>query len=144
MEENLIIPIMSENAIIVLVALAILVAIAVPFIRRARQHKTVMSHEPIAISTGEDKPSEKETYLSRFIYKRRLTFHGKQSIWIRPEYYATLKEISRVIGRNNLSPTAYLDKVLEAHFEDNKEIVETLLEENTREQLAEAVCFRDL
>lgn len=144
MEENLIVPIMSENIIIVLVALAILIAIAVPFIRRARRHKTVMSHEPIVISIDEDKSSEKETYLSRFIYKRRLTFHGKQSIWIRPEYYATLKEISRVIGRNNLSPTAYLDKVLEAHFEEYKEIVETLLEENTREQLAEAVCFRDL
>ena len=48
---------------------------------------------------------------------------------IRPSYHERIREITRVIGRGDVTITAYVDKVLKAHLDDNRETIERLFEE---------------
>ena len=59
----------------------------------------------------------------------RLPFAGNKHVKIRPSYHERIREITRVIGRGDVTITAYVDKVLKAHLDDNRETIERLFEE---------------
>lgn len=67
---------------------------------------------------------EQDAYETRYIYASPATFSSGKTIRIRPEYYARLHEITTLTGRGNLSLIVYLDRVLQAHFEDNGPFIE--------------------
>ena len=131
---------MREDVIIICMAAIAVIAIAAPFIRRALRHRKMMGfgaseNEPDIVIIPEISPAEKERYLKRFIHRRRLPFRSTNSVWIRPEHHARIRSIIRVIGYGNVTITAYVDKVLEAHFEDTGNVVESLYEDNNPKQL---------
>jgi len=131
---------MRENIIIICMAAVAVIAIAVPFIRRALRHRKVvglraLENELDIVTIPNVSPAEKERYLKRFIHRRRLPFRSTNSVWIRPEHHARIRSIIRVIGYGNVTITAYVDKVLEAHFEDTGNVVESLYEDNNPKQL---------
>ena len=65
----------------------------------------------------------------RYICLLRLPFAGNKHVKIRPSYHERIREITRVIGRGDVTITAYVDKVLKAHLDDNRETIERLFEE---------------
>lgn len=130
---------MRENIIIICMAAVAVIAIAIPFIRRALRHRKMaglgtLENEPEIVIVPEISPVEKERYLKRFIHRRRLPFRSTNSVWIRPEHHVRIRSIIRVIGYGNVTITAYVDKVLEAHFEDTGNVVESLYEDNNPKQ----------
>ena len=115
---------MSDKAIILSVILAAVLCVAVPFIFRVcryrRRMKTLIVPDgpsgEVAVGTV---PTPEAEYLARYICLLRLPFAGHERI----------REITRVIGRGDVTITAYVDKVLKAHLDDNRETIERLFEE---------------
>lgn len=130
---------MRENIIIIGIIAVAVIAIAVPFIRRALRHRKIvglgtLENDPEIVIVPEISPVEKERYLKRFIHRRRLPFRSTNSVWIRPEHHARIRSIIHSVGYGNVTITAYVDKVLEAHFEDTGNVVESLYEDNNPKQ----------
>ena len=124
---------MSDKAIILSVILAAVLCVAVPFIFRVcryrRRMKTLIV--PTALRGGRrgTVPTPEAEYLARYICLLRLPFAGNKHVKIRPSYHERIREITRVIGRGDVTITAYVDKVLKAHLDDNRETIERLFEE---------------
>lgn len=103
---------MSDKAIILSVILAAVLCVAVPFIFRVcryrRRMKTLIVPDgpsgEVAVGTV---PTPEAEYLARYICLLRLPFAGNKHVTI----------------------TAYVDKVLKAHLDDNRETIERLFEE---------------
>jgi hypothetical protein len=73
------------------------------------------------------KPAQKEKsrikknldtgYGDHFLKTHSMTKRGDKSIYIRQEYHKRLSRIVQVIGRDEIPLYAYLDNILEHHFE---------------------------
>lgn len=138
---------MSDKIILSCVILAAVFSVAVLFIRRARGYKKRMRQvldAPVLAPESPDSPesaphqavehlspqsSGQDIYLARFICLLRQPFHSRQSVRIRPEYYERIKKIAFVIGQNDVTVISYLDKVLKAHFDDNRDAINALYKE---------------
>jgi len=107
---------MSDKAIILSVILAAVLCVAVPFIFRVcryrRRMKTLIVPDgpsgEVAVGTV---PTPEAEYLARYICLLRLPFAGNKHVKIRPSYHERIREITRVIGRGDVTITAYVDKV---------------------------------
>ncbi|MBS1740501.1 DUF3408 domain-containing protein [Elizabethkingia miricola] len=76
---------------------------------------------------NEEKPVTKErtrqkkisgfSYGERFLNGHSMTRRGDKSIYIRQEYHERLSRIVQVIGEDKIPLYAYLDNILEHHFE---------------------------
>ena len=56
-------------------------------------------------------------YGERFLGSHTMTRRGDKSIYIRQEYHERLSRIVQVIGEDKIPLYAYLDNILEHHFE---------------------------
>ncbi|WP_313380471.1 DUF3408 domain-containing protein [Proteiniphilum saccharofermentans] len=82
--------------------------------------------EPVK-ETALEKPAGKErtrqkrvsgtSYGERFLNSHTMTRRGDKSIYIRQEYHERLSRIVQVIGEDKIPLYAYLDNILEHHFE---------------------------
>lgn len=128
---------MSENLIMLCVVLAVLAGLAIPFIRRAIRHKKAIGEnvpeEEITVAIQPKDQTAEDIYLFRYIYPERGQIGSNQTIRIRQEYYNRIRAITHVIGQNNITLIAYLDNVLKAHFDDNRDIINDLYRNNTDE-----------
>lgn len=69
---------------------------------------------------GEKKGSKKNievSYGDQFLKTHSMAKRGDKSIYIRQEYHKRLSRIIQVIGKNEIPLYAYLDNILEHHFE---------------------------
>ncbi|MCP2025776.1 hypothetical protein L1276_000916 [Flavobacterium sp. HSC-32F16] len=57
------------------------------------------------------------SYGSHFLITHSMTKRGDKSIYIRQEYHERLSRIVQVIGKDQIPLYAYLDNILEHHFE---------------------------
>lgn len=57
------------------------------------------------------------TYGERFLKSHSMNRRGEKSIYIRQEYHERLSRIVQVIGDDKIPLYAYLDNILEHHFE---------------------------
>src|SRR5690606_17037590 len=57
------------------------------------------------------------SYGDHFLKSHAMTKRGDKSIYIRQEYHERLSRIVRVIGKDEIPLYAYLDNILEHHFE---------------------------
>lgn len=57
------------------------------------------------------------SYEDRFLNTHTMTRRGDKSIYIRQEYHERLSRIVQVIGEDKIPLYAYLDNILEHHFE---------------------------
>lgn len=68
-----------------------------------------------------DKPKVRKvlegSYGNHFLRTHTMTRRGEKSIYIRPEYHERLSRIVQVIGEDQIPLYAYLDNILEHHFE---------------------------
>lgn len=63
------------------------------------------------------KKSVDGSYGDHFLKTHSMTKRGEKSIYIRQEYHERLSRIVQVIGKDQIPLYAYLDNILEHHFE---------------------------
>lgn len=70
-----------------------------------------------AKSKKQSKPKSIESYGEQFLVSHSMAKRGDKSIYIRKEYHERLSRIIQVIGKDEIPLYAYLDNILEHHFE---------------------------
>lgn len=128
---------MSDNAIILCIVLAAVAVIAAVFIRRARRHREIVvetaPQEEISVEIQPKEQSAEDVYMFRHIYLEREPFKGTLTVRVRPEYVDWIRKITATIGESHLPISDYVDKVLKAHFDDNREIINVLYRQKSGE-----------
>lgn len=73
--------------------------------------------KPIQRERNRIKKSLDGSYGEHFLKTHSMTKRGDKSIYIRQEYHERLSRIVQVIGKDEIPLYAYLDNILEHHFE---------------------------
>jgi len=128
---------MSDNLIMLCVVLAIVAVIAVLFIRRAIGHRKAIGidvpDEEITIEVQPKERTVQDNYLIRYILTYTGAFKSSKTVRIRPEYVDRIKKAGRIVRGGKTTVTAYVDKVLQAHFEQHGGTIDTLYHEKSDE-----------
>ncbi|WP_262152722.1 DUF3408 domain-containing protein [Chryseobacterium foetidum] len=74
-------------------------------------------NKPVPKERGKTKKLTAENYGDRFLTTHSMAKRGDKSIYIRQEYHERLTRIVQVIGDDNIPLYAYLDNILEHHFD---------------------------
>ena len=82
----------------------------------AGQEESALS-KPVQKERNRTKKSLDGSYGDHFLKTHSMTKRGDKSIYIRQEYHERLSRIVQVIGKDDLPLYAYLDNILEHHFE---------------------------
>jgi hypothetical protein len=72
---------------------------------------------PLIKDRGRGKKQSELTYGERFLKSHSMNRRGEKSIYLRQEYHERLSRIVQVIGDDKIPLYAYLDNILEHHFE---------------------------
>ncbi|HCR77791.1 MAG TPA: conjugal transfer protein TraB, partial [Chryseobacterium sp.] len=73
--------------------------------------------KPVQRERNRTKKSLDGSYGEHFLKTHSMTKRGDKSIYIRQEYHERLSRIVQVIGKDAIPLYAYLDNILEHHFE---------------------------
>lgn len=66
-------------------------------------------------------------YLRRYVLKKpNTTTKNAKLVYVREQYHERINKIIQVIGKDENTLFGYIDNVLKAHFEQNKEEIERL------------------
>lgn len=76
-----------------------------------------LSIKPVQREKNRLKKSVDESYGGHFLKTHSMTKRGEKSIYIRQEYHERLSRIVQVIGKDQIPLYAYLDNILEHHFQ---------------------------
>lgn len=77
-----------------------------------------LSHnKPVQKERNRTKKNLEGSYGEHFLKTHSMTKRGDKSIYIRQEYHERLSRIVQVIGKDAIPLYAYLDNILEHHFE---------------------------
>lgn len=135
---------MSDQVIMLIIVTAIVLIVAVIFIRRALKYRDAVGatvpQEEISIEVIPPEQSEHDVYLMRHICLLHSPFRNGRSVLIRPRYHEWIRKINRSIGGKDTSITEYVDKVLKAHFDDNREVINDLYDKSLNEKAAGNGC----
>ena len=78
---------------------------------------------------GRRRRGKGQDYERLFIRNAPSNTRSGKTVYIRKEFHERITRIVQVIGKNELSLYSYVDKVLKAHLDDNRETIERLFEE---------------
>lgn len=73
--------------------------------------------KPVQRERNRTKKNLDGSYGEHFLRTHSMTKRGDKSIYIRQEYHERLSRIVQVIGKDEIPLYAYLDNILEHHFE---------------------------
>lgn len=79
--------------------------------------KEQAQEKPVQRERTKAKKNTDSTYGERFLNTHSMEKRGDKSIYIRQEYHERLSRIVQVIGKDKIPLYAYLDNILEHHFE---------------------------
>ncbi|HBN6702625.1 TPA: DUF3408 domain-containing protein [Elizabethkingia anophelis] len=82
----------------------------------AKQEETTHA-KPVQKEKNRTKKNLDGSYGDHFLKTHSMTKRGDKSIYIRQEYHERLSRIVQVIGKDAIPLYAYLDNILEHHFE---------------------------
>ncbi|KOS05287.1 conjugal transfer protein TraB [Flavobacterium akiainvivens] len=82
----------------------------------AKQEETTHA-KPVQKEKNRTKKNLDGSYGEHFLKTHSMTKRGDKSIYIRQEYHERLSRIVQVIGKDEIPLYAYLDNILEHHFE---------------------------
>jgi hypothetical protein len=83
----------------------------------AEPAKETAMEKPVAKERTRQKRASGTGYGEHFLNSHTMTRRGDKSIYIRQEYHERLSRIVQVIGEDKIPLYAYLDNILEHHFE---------------------------
>lgn len=81
------------------------------------KQEELSSLKPVQKERNRTKKSLDGSYGDHFLKTHSMTKRGDKSIYIRQEYHERLSRIVQVIGKDEIPLYAYLDNILEHHFE---------------------------
>jgi len=81
------------------------------------QQEDLLQSKPVQRERYRTKKSFEGNYGDHFLKTHSMTKRGDKSIYIRQEYHERLFRIVQVIGKDAIPLYAYLDNILEHHFE---------------------------
>ena len=81
------------------------------------KQEELSSLKPVQKERNRLKKSLDGSYGDHFLKTHSMTKRGDKSIYIRQEYHERLSRIVQVIGKDAIPLYAYLDNILEHHFE---------------------------
>jgi hypothetical protein len=76
-----------------------------------------IEEKPAIREKNRSKKASDTTYGDRFLSSHSLERRGEKCIYIRTEYHERLSRIVQVIGEDKIPLYAYLDNILEHHFD---------------------------
>lgn len=79
--------------------------------------KTVPEKKTVQYQKKSSKLKNMESYGTQFLVSHSMKKRGDKTIYIRKEYHERLSRIIQVIGKDEIPLYAYLDNILEHHFE---------------------------
>lgn len=77
-----------------------------------------------------DAMGKEEEYLERFLHVPRIPVCSGKTAYIRKGYHERIQRIVQVIGKNGLTLSVYVDRVLEQHFREYEEVIRRLYKKN--------------
>ena len=89
-----------------------------------------IAEKPVAKERTRQRKTSEADYGERFLGSHTMSRRGDKSIYIRQEYHERLSRIVQVIGEDKIPLYAYLDNILEHHFE----LFEKAITENFNEK----------
>ncbi|MFD1605239.1 DUF3408 domain-containing protein [Flavobacterium artemisiae] len=81
------------------------------------KQEELLSIKPAQREKNRTKKNLDGSYGGHFLKTHSMTKRGDKSIYIRQEYHERLSRIVQVIGKDQIPLYAYLDNILEHHFE---------------------------
>lgn len=81
------------------------------------KQEELSSLKPVQKERNRTKKNLDGSYGDHFLKTNSMTKRGDKSIYIRQEYHERLSRIVQVIGKDEIPLYAYLDNILEHHFE---------------------------
>lgn len=78
----------------------------------------LIKSKPVRNERTKQRKASNLVYEERFLSSHSMTKRGDKSIYIRPEYHERLSRIVQLIGDDKIPLYAYLDNILEYHFEE--------------------------
>ncbi|WP_444660093.1 DUF3408 domain-containing protein [Flavobacterium columnare] len=81
------------------------------------KQEELLRSKPVQREKNRTKKSLDGSYGDHFLKTHSMTKRGDKSIYIRQEYHERLSRIVQVIGKDEIPLYAYLDNILEHHFE---------------------------
>ena len=72
---------------------------------------------------------KRKTYRLRYIVRYAGPVKCRKTIRIRPEHYDLIRKVTQVIGRDKVALVTYLDNIITAHFENNRQVINDLYRE---------------
>jgi hypothetical protein len=81
------------------------------------KHEKLSESRPVQREKSRIKKSLEGSYGCHFLKSHSMIKRGDKSIYIRQEYHERLSRIVQVIGKDEIPLYAYLDNILEHHFE---------------------------
>lgn len=91
--------------------------VATPQELSTEPEKETIKEKPVTKERIRQKRVSTTGYGDRFLNSHTMTRRGDKSIYIRQEYHERLSRIVQVIGEDKIPLYAYLDNILEHHFE---------------------------
>ena len=95
------------------------------------QKEARLAEKPKA-KVGKDATEKEEEYLERFLHAPRIPVCSGKTAYIRKSYHERIQRIVQVIGKNGLTLSVYVDRVLEQHFREYEEVIRRLTRKITR------------
>lgn len=81
------------------------------------KQEELLRNKPAQREKNRTKKSLDRSYGDHFLRTHSMTKRGDKSIYIRQEYHERLSRIVQVVGKDEIPLYAYLDNILEHHFE---------------------------
>lgn len=81
------------------------------------KQEDLLQSKPVQRERNRTKKSLDVSYGEHFLRTHSMTKRGDKSIYIRQEYHERLSRIVQVIGKDEIPLYAYLDNILDHHFE---------------------------
>jgi hypothetical protein len=84
-----------------------------------------VAEKPVGKERGRAKKASDADYEELFFKKAETTARDGKSVYIRPDYHERLSRIVQIIGEDKISIYAYLNNILEYHFQEFGEQITT-------------------
>lgn len=86
-------------------------------VKEEAKQEELLQSKPVQRERNRIKKNLDGSYGENFLRNHSMTKRGDKSIYIRQEYHERLSRIVQVIGKDEIPLYAYLDNILEHHFE---------------------------
>ena len=94
------------------------------------QDKATRQSEKTPGKAKKEETLQEEEYLEYFLHAPKTPICSGKTAYIRKKYHERIQRIVQVIGKNGISLSVYVDRVLEQHFREKEEVIRRLYKKN--------------